>query len=90
MSGPTRRVPGHRIAWWVWAFGPPGAGLAPVKMRHRATMRGTWGWDATCSCGWESRTGGATRGSIERLGIARHMWDVADDAGRDALLGIDR
>lgn len=22
-------------------------------------LRGTWGWDATCSCGWDSRTGGA-------------------------------
>ena len=31
-----------------------------------STMRGTWGWDATCSCGWDSRTGGAIRSSVEQ------------------------
>jgi hypothetical protein len=82
----TNRVPGHRITWWVWGHGPQGA----YKIPHSAKMRGTWGWDATCSCGWESRTGGATRGSVERLNVASHMWDVADDAQRDALLGLTR
>jgi hypothetical protein len=47
----------HRATWYVWANG--------VRFRHRSSMRGTWGWDVTCSCGWESRTGGATRGSVE-------------------------
>lgn len=23
-------------------------------------------WDATCSCGWESRTGGAIKASVQR------------------------
>ena len=30
------------------------------------SMRGTWGWDATCSCGWDSKTGGAIRSSVEQ------------------------
>ena len=52
----------HRASWWVWSGGE--------KIRHTASMRGHWsGWDVTCSCGWESRTGGATRGSV-----ADELW----------------
>lgn len=47
-----------RIRWYVWAGGQ--------KLAHTANMRGTWGWDAECSCGWDSHTGGATKGSVER------------------------
>jgi hypothetical protein len=82
----TSRVPGHRISWFVWGWGPDGA----YKIPHNAKMRGTWGWDAVCSCGWGSRTGGATRGSVERLNVWQHMWDVADDAQRDSLIGLTR
>jgi hypothetical protein len=53
----------HRGAWFVWAGGQ--------RMRHQATMRGTWGWDVECSCGeWASKTGGATRHSVES-----DFWD---------------
>jgi hypothetical protein len=62
----TNRVPGHRITWWVWGWGPQGS----YKIRHNARMRGTWGWDAECSCGWQSRTGGATRRSVEQ-----YVWN---------------
>ena len=35
-------------------------------MPHTAAMRGHWpGYDAECSCGWATRTGGATRRYIE-------------------------
>jgi hypothetical protein len=51
----------HRMRWFVWGWGPQGS----YKIPHNARMRGTWGWDAACSCGWESRTGGATRRSVE-------------------------
>lgn len=47
----------HRITWWVWA--------GSEKIRRTAKMRGTWGYDVTCSCGWETRTGGAVRSYIE-------------------------
>jgi len=53
----------HRITWYVWASNGYGES---VKMRHTAKMRGTWGWDAECSCGWASKTGGATKGSVEQ------------------------
>ena len=43
----------HRISWWVYA--------GRERIRHTATMRGQWGYDATCSCGWDTKTGGATR-----------------------------
>jgi hypothetical protein len=46
----------HQITWYVWA--------GSEKIRRTATMRGFWGYDATCSCGWETRTGGATKRCI--------------------------
>lgn len=61
----------HRISWWVYAGGE--------RVRHTATMRGHWpGWDATCSCGWDSRTGGAVRGSI-RHEVWMHKWQAEQD-----------
>lgn len=48
---------GHRMKWFVYAGG--------VRVRHTSTMRGQWGYDVTCSCGWETTTGGATRSHIE-------------------------
>jgi hypothetical protein len=46
-----------RISWFVIAGG--------YKIPYNSTMAGTWGFDAKCSCGWETRTGGATRASVE-------------------------
>ena len=46
-----------QIKWFVYSMGE--------KMRYNSTMRGTWGWDAECSCGWESKTGGATKASVK-------------------------
>lgn len=43
----------HKITWWVYA--------GSEKIRRTAKMRGTWGYDVTCSCGWETRTGGAVK-----------------------------
>jgi len=64
----------HRISWWVLPFGLT-AGERPERIRHNARMAGTWGWDATCTCGWDSRTGGATRASVERQ-VRDHKFDV--------------
>lgn len=47
---------GHRISWWVYA--------GRDRIRRTATMRGQWGYDATCTCGWDTQTGGATRGYV--------------------------
>lgn len=46
----------HRISWFVYAGGE--------RIPRTASMRGTWGYDATCTCGWDSQTGGATRSSV--------------------------
>jgi hypothetical protein len=41
-----------QIKWFVYA--------GNEKIRREASMRGQWGYDAECSCGWETKTGGAT------------------------------
>ena len=62
----------HRITWWVYAGGE--------RIRHASTMRGHWpGYDATCSCGWDTRTGGAVRNYI-RHEVWFHKWQHRDDA----------
>jgi hypothetical protein len=49
-------VPAPRIRWFAVTEGQ--------RIPATSTMRGTWGWDATCSCGWDTRTGGATRSYV--------------------------
>jgi hypothetical protein len=51
------QVPGHKITWWVWAGGE--------KIRRTSSMRGFWGYDASCSCGWKTKTGGAVRRYVQ-------------------------
>ncbi len=58
----------HKMSWYVHAGGE----VVP----RQATMRGTWGYEAKCSCGWETHTGGGTPGAIKRM-IADHRFDVA-------------
>ena len=60
----------HRATWWVWA--------GNEKIRHTAQMRGTWGYDVTCSCGWGSNFGG---------GLRRAVADRLDDHRLDAQYG---
>lgn len=64
---------GHTIKWW---------GVDPASReripRNRHMNGRDWGWDATCSCGWDSRTGGAIQERV-REAIADHKrWP--DDA----------
>lgn len=59
----------HRARWYVYSGGGA-SGTERVKLPRSASMRGHWpGWDVTCSCGWESMTGGATRNSV-----ANDLW----------------
>jgi len=44
------------IKWFVYA--------GEEKIAHNATMRGTWGYDAECSCGWKTTTGGAIKSCV--------------------------
>jgi hypothetical protein len=82
LTDETKRT--HRGTWWVWAGGE--------KLRHTATMRGTWGWDVTCSCGnYESRTGGATRHSVEES-FFDHRYSAQSEAATAAEMraaGLD-
>ena len=45
------------IKWFVYA--------GEEKIRYNKTMRGQWGYEASCSCWWETRSGGAVRSSIQ-------------------------
>jgi hypothetical protein len=58
----------HRIRWYVYA--------GRERIPRTATMRGAWGCDAVCSCGWQTNTGGGTRRSVESE-VWAHKWDVA-------------
>ena len=60
----------HRATWWVYA--------GSERVRYQATMRGQWGYDVTCSCGWDSRTGGGTR---------RYVTDKLEDHRLDGQAG---
>lgn len=56
MPETTKPAPA-RIRWFAVAEG--------LRIPATATMRGSWGWDATCTCGWDSRTGGATKTYVQ-------------------------
>lgn len=72
----ARIVPGHRITWWVYSGG---YGQPLERIRKTATMRGHWpGYDATCECGWDSKTGGAVKSSVER-DVRDHKYDATGD-----------
>jgi hypothetical protein len=48
------------IKWFVYSMG--------VKLPRTASMRGSWdGYDFECSCGYESRTGGAIKSCVTEL-----------------------
>lgn len=49
----------HRIKWFVYSDNK--------KIRHEKSMRGNWGWDVECSCGWATITGGATLSYIRDI-----------------------
>ena len=34
-----------------------------------------YAWDVKCSCGWESRTGGAIKAWVQKE-VEAHKWDV--------------
>lgn len=54
----------HRIRWYARLDGD----WIP---RNRHMQGGLWGWDAKCSCGWQTRTGGAIQERI-RDEVAMH------------------
>lgn len=71
----------HKIRWFVVVDGE--------RFPHTAAMRGSWpGWDATCSCGWDSRTGGSIKARITEAVWYHKNIEVGDgrcDICRTAL-----
>ena len=64
----------HRIRWYARVT--PSDEYPDGYLPRGPYMRGRdWGWDARCSCGWRSATGGAIQQRI-REAIAEHKWDV--------------
>lgn len=62
-------VEGHRIRWFVYTD-------SGEKIPRTSSMRGAWpGYDAECSCGWSSRTGGGVQSWVEDL-VRDHKRDV--------------
>ena len=61
-------VKAHQARWFVYTGG---YGQPLEKIPHAASTRGHWrGYDVECSCGWESKTGGATKTSV-----ANDLWE---------------
>jgi hypothetical protein len=61
-----------QIKWFVYAGGE--------KIARVSTMRGRWDWDASCSCGWESKTGGGVyswvKDLVETHKIQEHNYTI--------------
>lgn len=69
----------HRISWWGVAGGER------VPRTGSMNTRG-WGFDATCTCGWDSRTGGAIAPRIKEAVAAHRLnasLDIDDRAPQD-------
>jgi hypothetical protein len=72
----------HQIRWFVYT-GDKDENGRPERIRRTATMRGFWpGYDVQCSCGWETRTGGAVRAYIDQL-----VWEHKNGYG-DPEVGV--
>ena len=53
-----------QIKWFVYSMGQ--------KLPKTASMRGSWdGYDASCSCGWESKTGAGVKSWVTEL-VEKH------------------
>jgi hypothetical protein len=48
----------HKITYFVYA--------GDQLIRHQRGMVGFKAWEANCSCGWQTRTGGAIESAIKR------------------------
>lgn len=70
----------HKIRWYVRVT--PCEEAPDGYLRHTAHMRGQWGYDVRCSCGWDSKTGGAVRSFVRRL-IEEHRFEAKCQAEED-------
>lgn len=81
----------HRIRWFARV--PESDETPDGYLPRTSSMVGSsFGWDARCSCGWETHSGGGTQSYIRRE-IDDHKWDVANGFWPEesaSVLGLDR
>lgn len=68
---------GHRVRWFAYS-GPYGE---KEPLRSGQKLIGI-GYDVTCSCGWESKTGGAIKASVQRDLLAHRLDEQAKSSAR--------
>ena len=81
----------HTIIWWALRYDSQENRM--MRVRRESWMRdGDFGWDASCSCGWDSLEGGALASYI-RKGIDNHKfdadyenWSAKQDARHEATM----
>jgi hypothetical protein len=64
----------HRISWWAYAWNHEGRKDRLPAKSYMRVREGWVAWDASCSCGWESRSGGAIRASVARDVRKHKLW----------------
>ena len=64
----------HRISWWAYAWTYEGCTERLPAKSYLLAREGWRAWDASCSCGWESRSGGAIRASVARDVRKHKLW----------------
>lgn len=73
----------HRISWWAYAWGYDGNVERLPRQPYMKAREGWRAWEATCSCGWQTRTGGALASWIQKE-IRWHKWEVEFDDAESA------
>jgi len=67
----------HRARWFVYADG--------VMIPRQSTMRGQWGYDVMCSCGWRTYTGGAVKSYVDQE-LWHHKWSEGALSGSEGVM----
>ena len=75
----------HSIKWWAIGTSMTGERYRIRRQSSMSMASNNFGWEATCSCGWETHTGGAVPSCVRDL-IADHKFDVALAANFDDAL----
>jgi hypothetical protein len=63
----------HRIRWFAVDPSVPFGQEGHYIPKQETMLWSNYGWDVKCSCGWESRTGGAIGASVRR-DVEDHRW----------------
>lgn len=70
---------GHTIRWYALAWDNDGRQERLPRQPYMKAREGWRAWEAACSCGWQTRTGGALASWIEKE-VRWHKWEADYDA----------